>query len=427
MKIEIRSVWVRRALTASEVVVFLVAVAWIAKTYAAYELSRKSTVRTLRLAVKLDPGNAEYHWMLGRLYQYNPADVQPEQAKAEFRRAIQLSPYDPRPWMDLGAALEFQGKMSEAEQCLQRADSLAPNLPGYQWPIANFYLLQGNADEAFRHFKIVLAGTSAYDQIVFSTAWKASGNADQILEQLVPPKVSTEFSYLYFLLAQQRFTEAQAVWERLMTGTEKFTSQQSAGYIDALIYARQPVAAYKVWTDLEKKGLVRGATTGEDANLLTNGDFEDELMNMGFGWRIAPVQDVYVGLDQSTYHSPSHSLLVQFPGKGNLDYRQVYQYVKVSPGHSYRLEAFMKTDGITTDSGPRLEVRDVYDMSALDTFSEDLTESTPSWTPVTLDFKTGSKTQLIVVTLTRLPSKKLDNQIAGRVWLDDVRLTPVTE
>ena len=123
MRLEIKSVWARWVVIALGIVVCLAAVAWIAKTYAAYGLSQKTTLKNLQLAVRLDPGNSEFHWQLGRLYQYNPTDVQPEEAIAEFRRAIQLSPYDPRPWMDLGAALEFQGKLTEAGQCLQRATS----------------------------------------------------------------------------------------------------------------------------------------------------------------------------------------------------------------------------------------------------------------------------------------------------------------
>jgi hypothetical protein len=44
---------------------------------------------------------------------------------------------------------------------------------------------------------------------------------------------------------------------------------------------------------------------------------------------------------------------------------------------------------------------------------------------VLLDFAAGPKTEFIIVTLTRLPSKKFDNLISGKVWLDDVKLTPV--
>lgn len=423
MEIVLKSAFARRFLMLIQVVVFLALVAWIVKTYLANGPAQQPTVKNLELAVKLDPGNAEYHLRLGRLYQYSIADIQPEKAVEHLRRAVQLNPYDPQAWLDLAAAVEFQGKMSEAEAYLRRADFLAPNLPPFQWPIANFYLLQGNVDEAFRHFKVVLAGTSQYDQIVFSTAWKASGDPDKILDQLIPGKVATEFSYLYYLLSQQRFREAQPVWQRIVGGSEKFTPQQSAGYIGSLIAARRPEEAYQVWIDLQKKGLIQNPTIGTQENLLANGDFEDELLNMGFDWRIAPVEGVYAGLDAGMFHSPSHALLVQFSGKQNLDYRQVYQFVKVSPGESYRLWAFMKTEGITTDSGPRLEVRDAYDPAALQKFSEDLTGNTPAWTSFILDFNAGPKTELIIVGLTRLPSRKLDNLVAGKVWLDDVRLT----
>jgi hypothetical protein len=84
----------------------------------------------------------------------------------------------------------------------------------------------------------------------------------------------------------------------------------------------------------------------------------------------------------------------------------------------------MRTEGITTDSGPRLEVRDPYDAGALDQFTEDLVGTTSGWTPVSLDFRAGPKTELIVVGVARPPSRKLDNLIVGKVWLDDVQLTP---
>lgn len=101
--------------------------------------------------------------------------------------------------------------------------------------------------------------------------------------------------------------------------------------------------------------------------------------------------------------------------------------MKVSPGRRYRLQAFLKTEAITTDSGPCLEVRDAYDPGALDKFSEDLTGNTDGWTSFILDFETGPKSEIVIVALARLPSRKFDNLIAGKVWLDDVRLTPLPE
>ena len=410
-----------------EAAILLALMVWVGRTYVADSLWRKPTVGNLARAVKLDPSNAAIHMRLGGIYEYSPADIQLDKAEEHYRRAVQLDPYDPETWLNLAAALEFQGRLEEAGSCLRRVDLLAPNLPDYQWPVANFYLLPGSVDEAFRHFRVVLAGTQKYNGNVFALAWRATDDGGKILQELIPDRVQTEFSYLNFLVNQRRWDEARAVWSRIVASREEFTPSDSSAYIDNLIALHRPAEAYQVWTDLEKKGLIRYSSPPTDLNLLSNGDFEDDLLNFGFAWRILPLEGVYAGLDSSTYHSPGHSLLIQFSGNQNLLYQHVYRYVEVTPGRSYRLQAFMKTEGITTDSGPRLEVYDAYNIAAEDKFSDELTGSSDGWTPLLLDFKAGPKTELMVLRLTRLPSKKLDNLIAGKVWLDDVRITPTSK
>lgn len=422
MEIILKSNLARRAAMALEVLAFLAAIAWISKTYWAHQVAQRPTVQNLTLATKLDPGNAIYHWRLGRLYQYSIQDIDPERANEHFRRAAELSPHDSRPWLELAVTLELQGKTAEAAACLRRADFLAPTIPSVQWAIGNFYLLHGDVEEAFRHFKVVLAGTSEYNQILFSIAWKAADDADKILTELIPPHVPTEFSYLYYLVSQNRYPEAQNVWRRILRNPETFQPAQAAGYIDSLIGARRPVEAHQVWTDLLRQGLLKATYENSARNLITNGSFEEDLLKMGFDWRITSVDGAYTVVDRTTFHSPALALLIQFTGKDNLDFRHASQYVKVEPGHSYRVQGFMKTEGITTESGPRLEVRDAYDPALLREISEGLTGSSGGWSPVALEFKTGPNTELIIVAVTRPPSRKLDNLIAGKVWVDDVAL-----
>jgi len=410
-----------------EVAVFLATASWVARAFTASELGGKPEVKNLQLAVKLDPWNSDYPLRLGRMYEYSPQDVQPEKALENLQRAVELNPFDPQNWVELGAAWTFQGKTQEAEKCLQQAGLLAPNIPAYQWPIANDYLMQGNLPEAFRHFRIVLDGTSEYDQIVFRTAWKSSDHPETILDDLIPHRASTEFGYLYFLLGEERFPEAQAVWERILSGSEAFKADQASPYIDSLVKAQKPDQAYQVWQDLQRRGLVAGPTTDASGNAVVNGDFEAELSNMGFDWRIMRWTGVYVGRDTTNYRSPSHALLVQFSGKDNTNYMGVFQWVKVSPNSSYRLQAFMRTEGITTDSGPRLLVIDNYDVRALYKLTDSLVGTSGGWVPVLLDFTTGPKTTLVSLTLRRLPSARIDNQIAGKVWLDDVRITRLSK
>ncbi len=407
------------------IVVFLLAGSWITKTYIAKVMAEKPTVNRLEWAIKLDPANARYHISLGRICEYVPETANPHKAMEQFRRAAELSPYDPSVWINLAAASEFRGDVAQAEKYLRRADYLAPHLPDFQWPIGNFYLLHGDNKEAFRHFKVVLAGSQQYNQLIFSIAWKASGNASEILRALIPHNLPVEFDYLSYLLEQHKYADTGSLWQRIINGAGSFPAVWTRRYIDALIAAHEPTEAYQVWTGLLRKGILRYAAPQPSDNLVTNGNFEDELSNLGFGWRIIPVEGVYAGVDTSEYHSANHSLRVDFNGKKNVAYANVFQYIMVKPSTLYRLHAWLKTSGITTDSGPRLGVMDAYRAGALDKLTPSMTGDSNGWVPVQLDFQTGPKSQLLLLHLVRLPSQKLDNLIAGKVWLDDVRLTPL--
>ena len=425
MELTLKSSLMRRLLAFLEVVIIAASVIWISKTYLASRSGRLLNAQDLQTAVRLDPSNSDYRLMLGRLAQYNVTDMNPDLAMESLRRAAELNPRDPQPWLELAAAFGFQGENSEAEACLRRADFLAPNLPSVQWVIGNFFLLRGENDEAFRHFRVVLSGSNQYNQTLFKIAWKATDDGQKILEELIPDRVATEIEYLYFLLSQKRYTEARSIWKRVAAHGEGLAAGQVAGYIDQLIAAHLPAEAHEVWDDLKINGQIKPTYGPTARNLIVSGDFEEDLLNLGFDWRIAPVEGIFAGLDGSNYHSPSRAMHIRFSGKENVDYRHVYQYVSVEPGHSYRLTGFLKTEGITTDSGPRLAVRDAYDPSALQKFSESITGSTVGWTQVILDFTAGPKTTLLVVSVARPPSTKIDNRIDGKVWVDDVTLVGI--
>jgi tetratricopeptide (TPR) repeat protein len=396
---------------------------WTVKTCLAEHAGQKPALSSLERAARLDPNNSDYQLRLGRSYEYDPTSMDPAQALKHLERALELNPYDPETWLELGAAHEFEGQTAEAEACLGRADFLAPNLPPIQWSIGNFFLLHGNVDQAFRHFKVVLDGSTRYNQILFDTAWKASGDGPKILRELIPQRSGAEFDYLAYLLSRHNFEDAQALWKRVVGSSESFRAAQAAPYVDALMAAHRPAEAEQVWDDLRSRRLIAPTYAPTSKNLALNGDFEEAPLNFGFDWRLAPTAGAYATLDSTTFHSPGHSLLIQFAGNANVFYRNLFQYVRVAPRHTYRLQGFMKTEGITTDSGPRLEVRDAYDPGALDRVSDDLKGDTP-WTLVTLDFTTGQKTEMVAVSVTRLPSRKFDNLIAGKVWVDDVTLAP---
>jgi len=123
-------------------------------------------------------------------------------------------------------------------------------------------------------------------------------------------------------------------------------------------------------------------------------------------------------------HGGSRSLCVRFDGKHNLAFGHVAQYAAVEPDTAYRLTAWVRTEGITTDSGPRIGVYDPLDRAALSAETGNLT-GTAAWQEQTLEFRTPPETRIVIVQVVRPPSRKLDNQIAGTLWLDDVSLSPI--
>ena len=115
MRITIRSGFAKLLLMFVELAVFFFMIGWVGKVYFADVLARTPTVNNLERALKLDPANTGFHVQLGRLYEYDPVAVQPEKAEAHFRRATQIAPDDPQTWLELAAALEFQGNDGRSE------------------------------------------------------------------------------------------------------------------------------------------------------------------------------------------------------------------------------------------------------------------------------------------------------------------------
>jgi hypothetical protein len=158
------------------------------------------------------------------------------------------------------------------------------------------------------------------------------------------------------------------------------------------------------------------------SNLVTNGGFESEILNGGLDWRVFPIEGAVVSIDSVGVLEGAHALRITFDGSRNLDYGHVFQYVPVQPKTRYRFSSHMRVHGITTDSGLGLQVCDAYNLGNIFVSSENLV-GTSGWSEQHAEFATFADTRLLLVRVIRPASGKLDNQIAGAVWIDDIRLT----
>jgi hypothetical protein len=95
----------------------------------------------------------------------------------------------------------------------------------------------------------------------------------------------------------------------------------------------------------------------------------------------------------------------------------------VLPRPTYRLEAYVRTQEITSDAGRDLCVRDITRGGFPDAFSETAVGATP-WHLVRLSFTAGPHTQAVQLSFWRPRSRLFPTEIVGTSWLDAVSLLP---
>jgi len=386
---------------------------------------RQSSPRAIQAAIRWDSSNPQYYDALATLMHHFSANADPEEIVRLCETATRLSPYDAQYWADLGAAQEGGGHTSDALRAFGRAQDLFPNSPEINWQVANFDIRSRKIPDGLRALQKVLLGDGIdgiANRDVFALATRVA-DSQAILDLTLPPRAPITLDYVNFLSEADDIDAAEQVWARLLHMNLTFELHQASPYLDALIQHRQLTEAADAWSTLAERfpGKISGHTSG--ANLITNGSFESEILNMGFDWRVVPVEGAVVSVDSLQSIEGARSLRIEFDGTRNLDYWQLFQFVPVRPSTRYRFSGYMRLEGITTDSGPRFELYDGYEMGQFFVSTKNMIR-TSDWSVQQIEFETKPNTQLLIVRMARPSSSKFDNQIAGTVWIDHVSLEP---
>jgi hypothetical protein len=168
----------------------------------------------------------------------------------------------------------------------------------------------------------------------------------------------------------------------------------------------------------------RTAAPVGSGSVIWDGSFGEGFLDGGFGWRHHSIAGASIDVDSSVRRSGTSALRVRFDGSANVDFQNVRQLVVVEPLTRYRFQAFVRCDGISTDSGLRFRIFDNRQPATLNAETENLTGTLADWTQQEVEFVTGPDTLFLNVALIRRPSRKLDNKISGTIWVDDVSLAP---
>jgi tetratricopeptide (TPR) repeat protein len=377
---------------------------------------------------------AQGHWLLAvdsedPQLQYHLAQVYNNNGSAEsvrrLRRAVELSPYSRLYWSRLGSACESLNDSQCADGAWERLLQLCPMVPLYHWDAAQSDLRAKLLDESVAQFRRLLELDPTFAPGTWSSLRAVLG-PDVIFQKMLASSADSELkvSYVDFLSDQEENDAAYRAW-KLTAATPRsfpFAPRSSAQrYIERLIDRGRIDEAAEVWQDLERLGIVSKPRSEGSGNLVFNGGFEQFPLNAGFDWRWGGL--TYLAIDFSApgaYHG-AHCLRIEFTVSRNNEYEPVCQIVPVLPNHAYQLEAYVRSENITSDTGPTLRVSDTQQPGFRDVVSDTTVGTTP-WHPVHLYFSTGPKSRAVRLSIWRPRGRTFPTEITGSFWLDAVTL-----
>jgi tetratricopeptide (TPR) repeat protein len=338
-------------------------------------------------------------------------------ALGTFRTVLQRDPHNPYRWADLGEAFLEVGQKDDARYCFQQVLDLAPGSAPLLLRAANYYLQIGQRREALLITASILALTPEYDSLIFSEYTRFIDQIDDVLQYGLPEDRRPAKAWLQALMVAERVDHAQRTWDWI--ASRGYSDDELTGeYVDFLVQQGHPDWAISAWTQY------LGPRSGEyrKSNFLFNGDFESEPVQAPFDWKVARIPGVEVGRDCTIAWSGKCSFRISFDGTKNVDVAIASELAFVQPG-IYRLQAYFRSENLTTDQGLRFKISDAEVPARLNLIFGEYT-GTHAWASIHYDLTVPAQTRLLRIQVIRQASLKFDNKVAGTAWIDNVRLEP---
>jgi hypothetical protein len=381
-------------------------------------------------AARLEPQNADNWYLLGRYFFYTLDEVDAPRAIQNYRYALSLNSGSTDAWLDLATAYDDEGNVQNARAAFLEAKRTYPLSAAVAWRYGNFLLRQGEVPQAFAEIHRAAYADPKSSAEAFSRCWRVDPDINAILNTVLPPDRDGYLDVIRELGIQNQFTAALTVWQRLVSIHPTLKLSDAILFSELLIQKHQISDARRVWNDA-----VRLANTPQNidtpGSVLWDGGFETGVRGGAFAWVFAaPSGDVQISVDSRQKHSGKYSLRLTFNGRHNVNFAGVCNNVEVRPETNYRLSGWVRTQALTTDQGVRLLLKSYSDLNSYSDSNIVGSSVTPGvqgtqpWTLIESPWTSGKDVRYARVFVVRYTSGKLDSQIQGSAWVDDIALIP---
>jgi tetratricopeptide (TPR) repeat protein len=351
-------------------------------------------------AVKYDPKNADYHFVLAQIYNYSTQYLNIPRAGEEYEKAVQLNPYRPQHWLELSKYYEQQGNVERCRDAMKVALERDPNYAQTHWAAANLYIRLNDLKAADFELRRTADLDVSYLIQVLDLVWRFYEDPDRIMSTHIPNTKDADLTALNYFIGQKSERGAALAWTKLKVFENR--PQERFNYIEYLVGLGKPREAWDVFAF---------PSSSSSLPLIFNPSFETEPYNGAFDWRFSSNDHAEARRDTTTAKDGLASWLVTFDGKENLDYAGLAHWIPTTRGRRYDLSFWMKTEAISTNEGMFVEV---------DGLTSEKQIGTTYWQQFTIPFTASG--DLATARLRRVPSRKFDNMLKGKVWLDQFEL-----
>jgi tetratricopeptide (TPR) repeat protein len=375
--------------------------------------SQKLDQASLQLAVRLDPGNAEYQYRLG--HYFLQMQDEPGTAAKFLISATALNPHNATYWLELSRAYRRLDDSDRQKEALRRATLADPSNSGVAWEAANFYWALGDTEKALQQFRVVLEHDPYLPPAALDRCWRIKPDVEALLRDVVPPRADVYSSFLELLVSVDRPAAAGRVWSQMVQLQRPVETRYVFGYVKYLIDRQEIDAAHQAWRQAARLCNLGGYQSSPE-NLVVNGDFSLPVLNGGFDWLYEKSPDVSLALDPTEPYSGHPSLSIMFDSRGIEDVG-IRQLIPVQPNTAYEFSAFFKAKDLEGAGGPRFLLEDRFTGASY--FASEELKDADFWKEGGGTFSTGPNSKVLVLRIQRVPA---GNAIRGKLWIGGVHL-----
>ncbi len=339
-------------------------------------------------------------------------DADMDGALSLLQQALIINPYYVPAWLSLAELKNDIGAKEQAIEVLHYVDVLTRGLKRWRWDKALVAYQLGKMDMLPGELSYIIGeipGKARADalQLAF-TLWQ---EPEDLIENIGRENIMHLFNYCVRKNLPQK---ALSFWQMIPSRGVDWQEKEALALIDMLLRTGNVAKAGNIWR-----------SHFNSKNIVYNGNFSEKFLRRAFGWRAGKNK----GFAQRFEHIPGddsvRNLHYRFKGWDNLNFSHLSQIVPLEPRKEYQLTAELKSERLTTDQRPFLEV---YGYKCKMAYARsEMIEPDQDWAEYKVNFGVPGECSAVVVRLRRKESRHIDNKLAGKMWLREFRITETND